>query len=189
MGHTINSCLYITLEENMTKDIIDAIKERRSIRRFESTPVPDATIGRLLESAHLAPSAGNLEPWKFIVVKNDTLINRLADAAHGQDFLREAPVCIVVCADPDRSAARYGRRGLELYCLQDTAAAIQNLLLTATAYGLGTCWVGAFEEDHVKTALNLAPGLRPIAIIPVGFPAETGEESPHRSIDEITLVL
>jgi nitroreductase len=173
----------------MTKDIIEAIQERRSIREFEKREIPDATIGRLLESAHLAPSAGNLEPWKFIVVKQENLKEKLSEAAYGQNSLRSAPVCIVVCAEPSRSAAKYGERGANLYCLQDTAAAAENLLLTATGYGLGSCWVGAFNEEEVQQDLNLEPGLRPVAMIPVGYPAIEVDEVPRRSVDEVTLVM
>ncbi|TCL66511.1 SagB-type dehydrogenase family enzyme [Hydrogenispora ethanolica] len=173
----------------MTKDLIDAIQERHSIRAYETTAIPDATIGRLLESAHLAPSAGNLQPWKFVVVRNATLRQALAEAAFGQDFIAAAPVNIVVCAEPERSAARYGERGAGLYCLQDTAAATQNILLTATAYGLGSCWVGAFDEAKVRQTLGIGPELRPTAIIPLGYPAEEPEEVAYRSIDEVTLIM
>ncbi len=175
----------------MTKDIIDAIKERRSVREFEKRDIPDATIGRLLESAHLAPSAGNLEPWKFIVVKQDDLKAKLSEAAYGQRSLRSAPVCIVVCAEPSRSAAKYGDRGANLYCLQDTAAAVENLLLTATGYGLGSCWVGAFNEQEVQEDLGLETSLRPVAMIPVGYPVNEVEvdEVPRRPVDEVTIVM
>ncbi len=173
----------------MTKDVIDAIKERRSIRKFEKRDIPDATIGRLLESAHLAPSAGNLEPWKFVVVKQDELKEKLSQAAYSQESLSSAPVCIVVCAEPGRSAAKYGERGANLYCLQDTAAAVENILLTATGYGLGSCWVGAFNEEEVQEDLGLDPGLRPVAMIPVGYPASEVDEIPRRPVDEVTLVM
>lgn len=173
----------------MTKDLIEAIQERRSVRSFEDTPVPDATIGRLLESARLAPSAGNLEPWKFIVVKRDELKKKLAQAAYGQNFLSYAPVCIVVCAEPNRSAIRYGYRGSELYCLQDTAAATQNILLAATGCGLGSCWVGSFDEEAVRECLNLDNHFRPVAIIPIGYPQEEAAEIPRRPMDEITLIM
>ena len=173
----------------MTKDIIDAIEERRSIREFEKRDIPNATIGRLLESAHLAPSAGNLEPWKFIVVRQEELKEKLSEAAYGQKSLRSAPVCIVVCAEPSRSAAKYGERGANLYCLQDTAAAAENLLLTATGYGLGSCWVGAFNEEEVQQNLNLDPGLRPVAMIPIGYPAAQVDEIPRRSVGEVTVVM
>lgn len=143
----------------------------------------------MLESAHLAPSAGNLEPWKFVVVKQEHLKEKLSEAAYGQDSLSSAPVCIVVCAEPDRSAAKYGERGAELYCLQDTAAAAQNILLTATGYGLGSCWVGAFDETAVRDSLGLDSGLRPVALIPVGYPGEEVTEISRRPVDEVTLVM
>jgi nitroreductase len=173
----------------MTKDVIAAIEERRSIREFEETPIPDATIGRLIESARLAPSAGNLEPWKFVVVKRDDLKQALASAAFGQNFIGVAPVCIVVCAEPERSAARYGERGANLYCLQDSAAAVQNILLTATAYGLGSCWVGAFDETQVKEILGLAPKYKPVAILPIGYSADEPMEIPRRPLEETTLIM
>lgn len=173
----------------MTKDVIAAIEERRSVRQYEATRLPEATIGRLLESAHMAPSAGNLEPWKFVVVRRDDLKEQLVQAAFGQDFLASAPVCIVVCADPARSASQYGERGADLYCLQDTAAAVENLLLTATAYGLGSCWVGAFDEAQIRESLGLEENLRPVAIVPVGYPAEEAEEAPKRSVEEVTLLM
>lgn len=174
----------------MTKDVISAIEERRSVRRFKPDPIPAATIGRLLEAARRAPSAGNLQPWHFTVVLNEGLRRDLAEAAHGQSFVADSPVCIVVSAEPERSAARYGERGRSLYCLQDTAAAAENLLLAATAYGLGSCWVGAFDEEAVRRVLGLAKGLRPVAIIALGHPAEEGgEENPLRGQEEVVEIL
>lgn len=123
------------------------------------------------------------------MVRRDDLKAQLVQAAHDQDFLAAAPVCIVVCADTARSASRYRERGAELYCLQDTATAAQNLLLTATAYGLGSCWVGAFDEERVKEILGLDGSLRPVALIPVGYPSEEAEETPRRALEEVTLVM
>ncbi|NIP67456.1 nitroreductase family protein, partial [Candidatus Bathyarchaeota archaeon] len=96
----------------------------------------------------------------------------LSQAALNQTFIEEAPVVIVVCVDKDRSGWRYGRRGTDLYCLQDTAAATQNLLLAAHALGFGACWVGAFREEKVKEILKTPDRVRPVAIVPVGHPAE-----------------
>ncbi|HHW39944.1 MAG TPA: nitroreductase family protein [Syntrophomonadaceae bacterium] len=172
----------------MTKDVIDAIKERTSIRRFKPDPVPQATIGRLLDAARLAPSAGNMQPWFFVVVMNEDLRRQLAKAAR-QPFIAEAPVCIVVCAEPERSASRYGRRGRELYCIQDTAAAIENILLAATGYGLGACWVGAFDEEEAARILELEPGLRPVALIPIGYPDQERKAVPRRPLDEVVRVI
>lgn len=175
----------------LTKDIMDAIRERRSIRRFTTDPVSDATLGRLLEAAHLAPSAGNRQPWFFYVVKSKEKRQQLVDAALGQRFLVEAPVNIVVCAEPQRSAQRYGERGASLYCLQDTAAAVQNILLAATAFGLATCWVGAFDESKVASVLNMPDTLRPVAIVPVGYSNVPDRllAPPRRGIDEIVQVV
>ncbi len=173
----------------MTKDVIDAIKERRSVRRFKPDPVPEATLGRLIEAARYAPSAGNIQPWHFTVALNDGVRRALAQAAGGQDALAEAPVCIVVSAVPGMSEARYGDRGRTLYAVQDTAAAAENILLAATGFGLGTCWVGAFDEEAVRRAADLEPKMRPVALIAVGYAAEEAGEDPMRAQPEVATVL
>ncbi|MGE5509327.1 MAG: nitroreductase family protein [Chitinophagales bacterium] len=174
----------------MTKDVIDCIRERRSVRRWQPAEVPDATLGRLLECAVLAPSAGNTQAWHFYVVKERTRRQALAAAANHQLFIAEAPVIIGVCADLPRIANRYGQRGVTLYVLQDTAAAIQNLMLAANAFGLATCWIGSMDERAVAQALEIAdPGeRRPVALIPVGYPAEEPAQRPRRPIDEVVTV-
>ncbi|NLV92536.1 MAG: nitroreductase family protein [Firmicutes bacterium] len=172
----------------MTKDVIACIEERRSIRQLGGE-VDDATIARLLESAVLAPSAGNQQPWFFYVVKNLEIKEQLVEAALGQRFLMDAPVVIVVCVDPEVSAARYGDRGRELYCIQDAAAAAQNILLTATAYGLGTTWVGAFSEERVAAALNLPSNHRPLTLIPVGVPQGEPKARPRKNLDDLVQVI
>ena len=173
----------------MTKDVIVAILERRSVRKFKPEPVPQATIGRIMEAAQWAPSAGNLEPWEFYVVLNQETKKKLYAAARNQNFVLEAPVVIVVCAVPDMSAKVYGERGRSLYCLQDTAAAVQNIMLAATGYGLGTCWVGSFDEEGVALALDLPAGIRPIAIVPVGFSDGDPQKPSKRPIDQIVHVI
>ncbi len=149
-------------------DLWDAIEKRRSVRRFGPGEVSAKTIKTILEAAVRAPSAGNRQPWHFIVVRDSELKQALAIAARGQAFLAEAPVVIVICADPERSASRFGERGKQLYCLQDTAAATEHILLAATALGLGTCWVGAFDEQEAAHALSLPDHLRPVAMVPIG---------------------
>lgn len=164
----------------MTKDVIDAILERRCVRKFSAQEIPEATIGRILDAARWAPSGGNLQPWKFYVVLNQNLKAELTQTAHGQAFLAQAPVVIVVCAAPQVSGARYGLRGETLYCLQDTAAAVQNIMLAATGYGLGSCWVGAFDEAKVSKVLDLPGDLRPVAMIPIGY-ADSVPKAPARA--------
>jgi nitroreductase len=166
-------------------DILSLIKSRRSIREFKEENVPDEIINKLLESAIYAPSEGNLQPWKFYVVRDRKIRIKLAESALEQYFISQAPVAIVVCADLIATSP-YGSRGINLYCIQSTAAAIQNILLTAHSFGLGTCWVGAFDEEQVSKILNLPGSLRPVAIIPVGYPAEKPHTPYRKKIKDVT---
>lgn len=168
-------------------DLWKAIEGRYSVRDFVPTEVSESTVQRILEAAIRAPSAGNRQPWHFIVVRYAEMKRELAAAAGGQDFVGSAPVVIVVCADAERSATRYGDRGRELYCLQDTAAATEHILLAATALGLGGCWVGAFDEQAAARALALPGHLRPVAMVPIGQPAmPQGERRQRRPLSEVT---
>lgn len=168
-------------------DFWDVLKRRCSVRRFDSSrDVPDKMVKTLLKAAVMAPSAGNCQPWRFVVVRQPEVKEALAVAAWGQLFLSQAPVVIAVCAEPARSAARYGKRGEELYCLQDSAAATEHILLAATALGLGACWVGAFDEGQAAEALNLDDRFRPVALVPVGYPASQPSAGPSRRLlDEV----
>ena len=162
--------------------------ERRfSCRSFGPTTLDSQTIEALLEAARWAPNGGNLQPWRFAVVLDSRRRRALAGAAYGQHFLTQAPVVITVCAVPDESASKYGARGRELYCLQDTAAAAENILLAATERELGSCWVGAFDEAAVARVLELPEGWRPVALIALGSPAETEPQRSRRPLSEIVL--
>ncbi len=151
-------------------EVKDAILGRRSVRRFRNTPVSRETVLELIELGNAAPSAGNLQARDFVVVEDLKTKDRLAVAAHDQEFVAEAPVVVVVCANMDR-IMHYGKRGITLYCLQDAAAAIQNMLLMIHDKGLGCVWVGAFDEFRVSTALGLPGHIRPVALLPIGEPA------------------
>lgn len=169
-----------------TYPLAAAISGRRSVRQFKPIPVPDCDLEVMLKAAVQAPSAGNRQPWRFLVVRNPGLRQELSRAARGQAFIAAAPVVIVVVADLPRTASRYGERGTQLYALQDTAAAIQNLLLTAVALGYGTCWVGAFEEEQAAAVLALPPDQRPVAMVAVGIPAgELPGPAPRRPLEEV----
>jgi len=166
-------------------DVFEAIKSRRSVRAFTSEPVSDAEVEKLIDAARWAPSAGNIQPWEFIVVRDPKTKRGLSEAALNQTFIEEAPVVIVVCANLLRSSQGYGSRGINLYCLQDTAAATQNMLLAAQAMGLATCWIGAFQEEEARKVLNIPSGVRPVAIIPVGHAAEKPMARSRRRLSEI----
>ncbi len=142
------------------------------MREFESTPVKEKDLEKILDAARWAPSAGHCQSLELIVVKDQSQKERLARAARGQTFISEAPVAIVVCANVARTSRRYGRRGEELYCIQDTAATTQNIHLAAYALGYATCWVGSFDEDAAAGVIKAPAGVRPVAIVPIGKPAE-----------------
>ena len=151
--------------------LLEIIKKRRSVRKFQSKEIAKNIVDELVEALIWAPSAGNLQSRKFYIISNAGVKDDLVKAALGQRFIAEAPLVIVACADM-RIGTYYGRRGTDLYALQDVAASIQNFLLLAHEHGLGTVWVGAFDEDSVTEALKLSKQLRPVAIVPVGYPAE-----------------
>ena len=165
-------------------DLEEAINGRRSIRAFKQQDIPEELVKKLIDAATHAPSAGNTQPWEFVIAKKPIIKKELAQAAH-QAFIEKAPVVIVVCADENRSAQGYGKRGKTLYCIQDTAAAIQNILLTAYSLGLGTCWIGAFNENETKKALKTPKGIRPVAMIPVGYPNKTPSQRDRRPLNQI----
>ncbi len=154
-------------------DIVDCIEKRTSVRVYKPDPVDDLLVGEGLRLANLAPSAGNLQARDFVVVRDVAVKRALMEGAFKQDFIRSAPVVVVFCANLER-IAHYGKRGRELYCLQDAAAAIQNFMLYLTSKGLGSVWVGAFDEDRVSAALGLPQTSRPVAIVPLGYPEELG---------------
>jgi len=166
-------------------DVLEAIRGRRSIRAFKRQDVLPEIVEKLVEAARWAPSAGNIQPWEFIVVRKSEIKRRLAEAALDQSFIEEVPVVIVVCANENRSFQRYSVRGKTLYCIQDSAAAIQNILLTAHSLGLGTCWVGAFREEEVREILKVPQGIRPVAIVPLGHPDEAPTPRSWRPMKQI----
>jgi len=166
-------------------DAFEAIYGRRSIRAFSTKDVTKTQLTKILDAGRQAPSAGNLQPWELVVVRDSRRKMALAEAAYGQYFIAEAPVVIVVCVHPARSAGRYGHRGTNLYCIQDTAAFIQNMLLASYALGLGSCWVGAFSEARAAEVIEAPSSIRPVAMIPMGFPAESPSAPLRRSLEEI----
>ena len=166
-------------------DLLEIIKNRRSIRVFKKQAVTQDITEKLLEAARWAPSAGNVQPWTFVVVSSQKMKRNLSMAAFGQKNLEEASVVFVVCADEKLAEQSYGVRGKSLFCLQDTAAAIQNILLTAYSLGLGSCWIGAFKEDEIRKAIKAPKEMRPIALIPVGYPNEAPAARSRRPVSEI----
>lgn len=161
------------------------VRRRRMVRAYQSRPVEDEQIARLLRLARQAPSAGFKQPQEFIVVRDPTVKQALARAALNQMFVAEAPVVIAVCADTARSASRYGERGVRFYSIVDGAFAAMLILLGVADEGLGGCFVGAFDDDEVSRVLGLPETIRPIGIIPIGYPAEPAEKYPRLPLERI----
>ena len=155
-----------------------AIKERRSVRSFTDKAITEEEAEILTTSILFAPSAGNLQSRHFHFVYNRAVREELSLAAGEQDSLSEAPLVIVGSADL-KLASHYAVRGRELYSIQDVSCAAMNLMLTAHSLGLGSVWVGAFDEDKVHAILSLDEKLRPIAMVPVGTPAEEPAPPPR----------
>jgi nitroreductase len=169
-------------------DYFEAVKTRHSVRAFQKKPVEEEKIRRIIEAINLAPSAGDLQAYEVIVVKDPMLKDKLAKAALGQGFLSEAPVCFVFVAYPERSSKKYGRRGSELYCIQDASIVTTYAMLAATALGLSSTWIGAFDEEAAARAIGAVKGKRPVAILPVGYGAESPESTPRRPVSAIAFL-
>ena len=162
------------------------MQKRRSIRRFLPTAIPAETLTKILEAANRAPSAGNLQAYHVLVVQDAALKQRLAAACANQRSIVEAPVVLVFCTQPDRSAAQFGRAGEELLCVQDATIACAYAQLAATALGLGSLWIGArLESETLQDTLTLGEGLWPIALLPLGHPAEQPLDTPRRTLNEM----
>ena len=169
-------------------DILKAVKERRSLRDFQKKGIPDALLDRLAEALIWAPSAGNLQARKFYFVKQPDIKNKIAAAALNQSFIAEAPLVIVGCTD-SRISGKYGERGVYLYSIQDVALSIMGMMLVAHENGLGSCWVGAFNEADIRKILDIPNHLRPVAIVPVGYPAKIPYPPPRVSIKDAVEVI
>ncbi len=168
-------------------DFSDLIARRRSVRAFKPDPVPEPVVESILQAVRRAPSAGNLQAFKMCVVRDGAVLEALAGAAYGQAFLAEAPVAIAFLADPHGSGLRYGQRGRDLYALQDATIACLYAHLAAADLGLGSVWVGAFSTPDVARILGVPEPLVPVAILPIGFPAEEPPESPRKPLRSLLL--
>jgi len=160
------------------KSVLEIIKKRRSIREFQKKEIPEEVIDKLIEALIWAPSAGNLQSRKFYFIFNQKIKERLVEEAFVQSFIIEAPLVVIGCQD-EEIAKRYGERGKNLYSICDVAVSIQNLMLLVYEQGLGSVWIGRFDEKIVLRILNLPKNLRPIVILPVGYPAEKPEAPPR----------
>ena len=166
-------------------DFFEVVNERHSMRAFASQAVEEEKLQKILEAANQAPSAGNMQGYEIYLVKREAHRKALVRAALDQEFIAEAPLTLVFCANPARSAARYGQRGVRLYSVQDATIACTFAMLAATALGLSTVWVGAFEEEAVREAAGIPQDLTPVAMLPIGYAGKKPRITPRRELSDL----
>lgn len=157
-------------------DVFEATEKRRSIRKFKPDAVPDEHLKRILKTAHEAPSGGNRQPWKFIVVKDAETKKELAMAADHQSFIADAGVVITALGDPTVSKALHK---------QDPMIAVEHMVLAATSLGYGSCWIGAFNEGEVKKILKIPENYVVVALLPIGVPNESPKSRGRKPFKEV----
>jgi len=162
-------------------DVFEAIQSRRSIRRYLNQPVEEEKLTQVLEAGRRAPSANNRQEWRFVVVQDSDTREKLAEAACGQRFVAEAPVVIACCSVESKHVLTCGH---PTYAI-DVAIAIDHMTLAAVALGLGTCWIGAFYDDHVREILNIPDSVRVVELLTLGYPAEKPLPRPRRRMEDI----
>jgi len=163
------------------------VNHRGMIRSYKSEPVPEEKIQRLLQYAVRAPSAGNFQPWEFIIVKNPDVHAQLTKAAMNQTSVATAPVTIVTCADIQRMGSQYGARG-SFFSLVDASFASLLILLGAVEQDLGACFVGSYNSEEVAKVLALPAHVRPVGLITIGYPAEQPQKPKAKKIPLSKLV-
>ncbi|MBS3102227.1 nitroreductase family protein [Candidatus Woesearchaeota archaeon] len=166
-------------------DVFECIRTRRSVRKFKDKQVPWDNVVTIMQAGKYAPSAGNLQNWKFIIVKSDAKRKAIAKACLDQEWMETAPVYIVLVGEPEKAERYYGARGRRLYTIQAIAASIQNMLLTAHSLGLGSCWVGAFDEDEIRRILLLPEVVDVHAVVVIGYADEKPEMPPKYRIEHM----
>lgn len=162
-------------------DLFEAIRTRRSIRAYKPDALPKALIEKVLDAARLAPSAANRQPWRFFVITDPA--KRVAlKVAYSREWFLNAPAVVVACAEPGKAWRRSD--GVN-YASVDVAIAFDHLTLAARAEGLGTCWIGAFKPAELRAVLGLPAELEPVAMTPLGWPAEELKPTERRKLDEV----
>ena len=153
-------------------NVDECIKTRRSIRSFLDLPIPFEYIHDIVDAGIHAPTAGNLQAFKVIVVTDDEKKLKVADACLNQTWIARAPVVLIICAEPDKLERMYGLRGKKMYSVQDCACVAQNMMLKAQELDLGTCFVSAFDNDAIRDILDIPKNVLPQIVVPLGYAAE-----------------
>lgn len=166
-------------------DFFDVIEGRHSVRAYTDGPIPADKLQRILEAINRAPSAGNRQAYEVYLVRAASQRSELVRAGNDQEFLAQAPVVLVFCTHAGLDVDRYGRRGAELYCVQDATIGCTFAMLAASALGLSSVWVGAFDEDAVREVICAPQDQRPVAMLPIGYAAETLRIRSRRELTDL----
>jgi len=164
-------------------DVFEAIRGRRSVRRYKPDAVPKKLVEKILDAARWAPSGGNIQPWKFIVISDRNLVELVRKVSPG--YLGEAPLAILVCSDKEKSYRIGGALGRDYLSVADCAMAVENMLLAAHALGLGTCVVKSFSRVAVKDMLEIPQDVEPELLVIAGYPAQTPTPPARTALREI----
>lgn len=157
----------------------EVINARRSVRNYRPTPVSPDKLARIWEAVRLSPSACNLQPWRFMLVRTDIMRARVSRVL--QPWVMTAPLIVVALGNRHTGWRRDG----ESYHEVDVAIAVEHLVLAATAEGLGTCWICAFDRQMMRLALNLDDDMDPVAVTPLGYPDDPSPRTPRKAVSEI----
>jgi len=164
-------------------NVMEAIKSRYSVRKYKEKTVEEEKLNKILEAGRLAPSAGNRQEWRYVVVTDKQKIQRLMVAAKNQRFVGKAPVIIAACAETDNHVMACGQLCYPI----DVAISVDHITLAAVEEGLGTCWVGAFYEDQVKDILDIPEKIRVVQLLTLGYPDDLPKPKRRISLDEIVM--
>jgi nitroreductase len=166
-------------------DYFEVIRNRRSTRSFTEQPVEEEKLQQILFAANLSPSAGNKQAYEIYIVRDLEKRRALAGASYNQEFLIQAPIVLVFCTHAALSQPRYGERGVKLYTIQDATIACTQAILAATALGLGSVWVGAFDDQAIHQIIGAPPEHFPVAMLPIGHPTHIPEPRLRRKLEEM----
>ncbi|OGS20797.1 MAG: nitroreductase [Elusimicrobia bacterium RIFOXYA2_FULL_40_6] len=161
--------------------VMEAIKNRRSVRKYQNKPIEKEKMNLILEAARLAPSARNRQEWQFVVAQNKQTIEKLSVAANNQAFIAQAAAVIACCGINDGYIMRCGQPATPI----DLAIAIDHMTLKAQEEGIGTCWIGSFFQDQVKMLLGIPEDIPVIELLALGYPAENPEPRNRKNLEEI----
>lgn len=169
-------------------DVLEALKTRRSIRKYLDVPIEWEKVGAVLEAGRIAPSAGNTQEWNFIVVTDAEARQKIAELTVDGMWMANAPVHLIITTNPETINRYYGIRGERLYTIQDCAVAATYMMLAAHQLGLGTCWIGAFDENALRRVAGIPDSIRPQLILTLGYPDEKPDRSPRKILENIVFL-